>query len=267
MYLEVELLGHITLCLIFWGAARVSHSGCTYFLTAVYENCSFSTSLLPVVCLFDYSHAGECEVVPRVVLFCTSLLISDGEHLFMCLLATFMSFLGRCLFNSFVHFKVFLLFSFKSSFYVLWIQVLYTRKYQKKYFLPFYVLCFNFLDGVFRSTKVFNFGEVKELILGAVYEHRFYGASVEAGEKLLKEYHSDPGERCDGFISGLAAEMMKKGHVWGRLGNRAGGLRCRIVVEVRQREKSGIMLGFELKRFWFKFWSCICYLPQNCGNF
>lgn len=75
------------------------------------------------------------------------------------------------------------------------------------------MLCFNFLDGVFRSTKVFNFGEVKELILGAVYEHRFYGASVEAGEKLLKEYHSDPGERCDGFISGLAAEMMKKGHV------------------------------------------------------
>lgn len=43
-----------------WGTARVSHSGCTYFLTAVYENCSFSTSLLPVVCLFDYSHAGEC---------------------------------------------------------------------------------------------------------------------------------------------------------------------------------------------------------------
>ena len=39
-----------------------------------------------------------------VVLVCISLVISDIEHLFICLLAIYISSLGKSLFKSFAHF-------------------------------------------------------------------------------------------------------------------------------------------------------------------
>uniref|UniRef100_A0A8D0IPD4 Uncharacterized protein n=1 Tax=Sus scrofa TaxID=9823 RepID=A0A8D0IPD4_PIG len=40
------------------------------------------------------------------VLICTSLLISAGEHFFMCLLTIYISSLEECLYRSFTHFSI-----------------------------------------------------------------------------------------------------------------------------------------------------------------
>ena len=126
-YPEMETLNHVVvLFLSFWGSCALF----SIMVASIYKPINSALGFWVFFSPHPHQHwhlVFLITAIPTsvrwyfmVVLICFSLMISDIEHLFMCLLAICM-FLGKCLFRSSIHFKsklyVFLLLSCKSFFF------------------------------------------------------------------------------------------------------------------------------------------------------
>ena len=128
-----------------------------YISLAMYKGSSFSTSLptLVIICLFDYSHSSQCELVLYVVLLFISLMTNDVEYLFLRLIVIYISSWRNVCSNPLPIFY-WIICVIIIELFIIELQELFincrvkslTRYMICKYFLPFCALSFHFLNDV-----------------------------------------------------------------------------------------------------------------------